>query len=72
MPLIQVKLIENVFTTERKKEIIRKLSDAMVSIEGEYMRPVTSVIIEEIKSGERGIGGTPLSTQAVKEMAGKG
>ncbi|HEX2328370.1 MAG TPA: tautomerase family protein [Candidatus Angelobacter sp.] len=72
MPLIQVKLIENVFTTEQKKEIIRKLSDAMVSIEGEYMRPVTSVIIEEIKSGEWGIGGTPLSTQAVKEMAGKG
>lgn len=72
MPLIQVKVIENVFTTEQKKEIIRKLSDAMVSIEGEYMRPVTSVIIEEIKSGEWGIGGTPLSTQAVKEMAGKG
>ena len=30
MPLIQVKLIENVFTKAQKKEIITKLTDAMV------------------------------------------
>ena len=69
MPLIQVKVIEGVFTIEQKWEIIRKLTDAMVSIEGENMRPVTSVVIEEIKSGEWAIGGNPLTTADVKNLA---
>jgi 4-oxalocrotonate tautomerase len=69
MPLIQVKLIENVFTSKQKQEMVKKLSDAMVSIEGENLRPVTWVIIEEVKSGEWGIGGDPISTKAVKAMA---
>lgn len=69
MPLIQVKLIENVFSPQQKQEMIRKLTDAMVSIEGENMRQVTMVIIEDVKSQEWGIGGQPLSTEAVKAMA---
>jgi 4-oxalocrotonate tautomerase len=70
MPLIQVKVLENVFTAEQKVQIIKKLSDAMVSIEGEKMRPVTWVVIEEVKSGEWAIGGQPISTEAAREMAG--
>ena len=69
MPLIQVKLIENVFTHEQKQEMIKKLTDAMVSIEGERMRQVTWVVVEDVASGEWGIGGQPLSTEAVKAMA---
>lgn len=69
MPLVNVKLIEGVFTTTQKQEIIRKLTDAMVSIEGENMRAVTWVVIEEVKSGDWGIGGNPLMTEAVKMMA---
>ena len=57
MPLIQVKLIENVFTETQKRVIVRKLTDAMVSIEGENMRPVTFVTVDEVKSGDWGIGG---------------
>ena len=48
MPLITVNLIENVFTTEEKINMITKLTDAMVEIEGEAMRPVTWVKIEEV------------------------
>lgn len=69
MPLIQVKLIEDVFTPQQKQEMIAKLTDAMVSIEGENMRGVTWVIIEEVKSGEWGIGGKALTTGAVKALA---
>lgn len=69
MPLIQVKLIEEVFTPDQKKEIISKLTDAMVSIEGENMRPVTWVIIEDVRSGEWGIGGQALTTEAVRTLA---
>jgi len=69
MPLIQVKLIEEVFTPAQKKEIISKLTDAMVSIEGENMRSVTWVVIEEARSGEWGIGGQAMTTDAVRALA---
>ncbi len=69
MPLIQVKLIEGVFTPAKKKEIIAKLTDAMVSVEGEYMRAVTWIMLEEVASGEWGMGGQPVTTAAVKSMA---
>ncbi len=69
MPLIQVRLIEDVFSAKQKKEIIEKLTDAMVSIEGENMRGVTSVIIEEVRSGDWGIGGKAMTTEAVKALA---
>ena len=71
MPIVQVKLIEGVFTPAQKHEMIRKLTDAMVSIEGEAMRKVTFVTIEETKSGDWGIGGEPMTAQAVNKMAGK-
>jgi len=69
MPFIQVKLINEVFSAEEKKQMISKLTDAMVSIEGEHLRPVTWVVIEEVKSGQWGIGGQSLSTADVKAMA---
>jgi 4-oxalocrotonate tautomerase len=69
MPLIQVRLIEEVFTPQQKRQIIEKLTDAMVSIEGENMRGVTWVTIEDVKSGDWGIGGKPLTTEAVKALA---
>ena len=69
MPLVQVKLIEGVFSSAQKQEIIKKLTDAMVSIEGENLRPVTFVIIEEVKSGEWGIGGKAMTTADVKALA---
>jgi 4-oxalocrotonate tautomerase len=69
MPLIEVHLIENVFNPEQKRQMINKLTDAMVSIEGENMRGVTWVKISEVASGEWGIGGQPLTTQAVKDLA---
>jgi 4-oxalocrotonate tautomerase len=73
MPLIQVKVIEGVFTEAQKGEMVRRLTDAMVSIEGENMRPVTWVVIEEVKSGDWGIAGKPLTAAAVKALAaGKG
>ena len=69
MPLIEVHLVEKVFNPEQKRQIIHKLTDAMVSIEGENMRGVTWVKISEVGSGEWGIGGKPLTTEAVKELA---
>jgi 4-oxalocrotonate tautomerase len=69
MPLLNVKLIDGVFTPKQKQEMVRKLTDTMVSIEGENMRPVTWVVVEEVKSGDWGIGGNPLATSDVKALA---
>jgi 4-oxalocrotonate tautomerase len=69
MPLIDVHLIKDVFNPEQKREMITKLTDAMVSIEGENMRGVTTVKIHEVASGDWAIGGQPLTTQAVKDLA---
>ena len=69
MPLVNVKLIEGVFTSAQKQEMIRKLTDTMVSIEGENLRSVTWVVIEEVKSGDWGVGGNSLTTNDVKALA---
>ena len=69
MPLINVKLIEDVLTSEQKGQIVERLTDAMVSIEGENMRGVTWVIVEDVQSGDWGIGGNPLRTEDVKALA---
>ena len=72
MPLIHVKVIEGVLTTAQKNSLITKLTDTMVSIEGENLRPVTWVVVEEVRSGEWGIGGQPLTTEgALALIAGR-
>lgn len=60
MPFISVKVIEGVFDAAQKRQIVEKLTDAMVAIEGENMRPVTWCVVEEVRSGNWGIGGKPL------------
>jgi 4-oxalocrotonate tautomerase len=69
MPLINVKLIEDVFTPEQKRRIVEELTDAMVAIEGEAMRQVTWVVVEEVRSGDWGVAGKPLTTQDVRALA---
>jgi 4-oxalocrotonate tautomerase len=69
MPLVNVRVIEGVFTPPQRQELIRKLTDAVVSVAGESLRPVTTVIIEEVKSGDYGIGGKPLGIEDVKALA---
>jgi 4-oxalocrotonate tautomerase len=69
MPLINVKLIEGVFDAAQKREIVEKLTETMVRIEGENMRPVTWCVIEEVASGDWAIAGKALTTADVKALA---
>ena len=73
MPFVNVKLIKGVFTPEQKQEIIAKVTETMVGIEGESMRQVTWVTVDEVESGDWGIGGHCLTTQDLKALqAGTG
>ena len=69
MPLIEVNVIKDVFTPEQKQEIITRLTDTMVDIEGPNLRGVTWCVIHEVASGDWGIGGNALSAADVKALA---
>jgi len=49
--------------------MIKRMTDTMVDLEGEHMRPVTWVVIEEVKSGDWGVGGKAFSCEDVKALA---
>jgi len=68
MPLVTIKGIDGVFSPEQKAEIIRKVTDAMVAVEGEKMRPITWVLFEEVKSGDWGIGGETITADYVRHI----
>ena len=68
MPLLTVKVIEGVFSPAQKKEMIRKLTETMVEIEGEPLRPYTLVLVEEIKSGDWSVGGNAFTTGDVRTL----
>lgn len=68
MPMVNVKVIEGVFDAGQKQQIVSRLTDAMVSVEGEALRSVTWVVIDEVASGDWGIGGRPLTTHDVQAM----
>jgi 4-oxalocrotonate tautomerase len=71
MPMVTVKVIEGVFTAEQKREMISKITDTMVEIEGENLRQVTWVLVEEVRSGDWGIAGDGLSTADVHALQGR-
>ncbi len=70
MPLVDTQVIEGVFSPEQKKEMINKVTNAMVDIEGEALRGVTWVRVLEVASGAWGIGGQALTAADIKAMQG--
>ena len=71
MPLVTIDVIKNVFTAGQKKDLVKRVTDAMVSVEGETMRGVTWVRINEVEEGDWAIGGKTLTAADVHAMAGK-
>jgi 4-oxalocrotonate tautomerase len=69
MPQIDVHLIKDVLNAEQKKQVIQELTDALASVAGEGLRGAIWVKIYEVNSGEWGIGGNPLTTEAAKALA---
>jgi 4-oxalocrotonate tautomerase len=69
MPLVTIDVIKNVFTPDQKEALIQKVTDAMVEVEGENLRPVTWVRINEFEGGDWAIGGQRLAAADVQSMA---
>jgi 4-oxalocrotonate tautomerase len=72
MPLAQIKGISGNLTIEQKQEIIRKVTEAIVSVEGEGLRLVTWVLIQDVNSGEWGVAGKPVTTEDLRKISVQG
>jgi 4-oxalocrotonate tautomerase len=69
MPLVTIDVIKGVFTPKQKERLIEKVTEAMIEVEGENMRGVTTVRIAEFESGDWAIGGKRLATSDVQALA---
>jgi 4-oxalocrotonate tautomerase len=69
MPLVDIEVLEGVFDDNQKAQMIRKVTDAMVGVEGEGMRGVTWVRVKEVRDRQWGIGGNTPSAADLKAMA---
>jgi 4-oxalocrotonate tautomerase len=69
MPLINIEVIKDVFTPAQKQELIEKVTDAVVSVEGEALRPVTWVRVQEFEQGDWGIGGNLMRAADVHALS---
>jgi 4-oxalocrotonate tautomerase len=69
MPLVTIDVIKDAFSPSQKQEIIGKVTEAMLQVEGENMRPVTWVRINEFESGDWAIGGKALRAADVRALA---
>ena len=71
MPLVTIDVIKNVFTPQQKEQLIARVTEAMIEVEGEAMRPVTWVRIAEFEQGDWAIGGKTLKASDVHALASK-
>jgi 4-oxalocrotonate tautomerase len=72
MPFIDIKVIEGAFTPEEKQEMVERVSEAVIAVEGEPLRPSTHTVITETPSGEWAIGGKRLSAEDVRAKRAEG
>lgn len=70
MPLVQITGVGGYLTLEQKQELIRKVTDAVVSVEGEGLRPVTWVIVQDVAAGAWGVGGKPVTDTDLRALSG--
>lgn len=69
MPLVTIDVIKDVFTPSQKRDMIEKVTDAMIAVEGEALRGVTWVRVQEVQQGDWGIGGKTLTAADVHALA---
>lgn len=69
MPLVEIKGVEGYLSLEQKQELIERVTDAVVSVEGENVRPVVWVVVQDVASGQWGVGGEAVTTEKFKQIA---
>lgn len=70
MPIIDVKVMEKVLSSEQKQALAAGITDVFVDVVGPPVRPVTWVVIQDVASGQWSMGGDPVTTEGVRELLG--
>ena len=70
MALVTIDIVKDVFTPDQKREIIERVTEAMIAVEGEAMRQVTWVKLNEIDHWA--VGGELLNAGAVHAQMSAG
>lgn len=60
MPIVTITAPEGVFSDEQRSEMITRVTEAMISVEGEAFRDKTWVVYDEVPEGRFAIGGKPI------------
>jgi 4-oxalocrotonate tautomerase len=69
MPLVTIDVIKDVFSPQQKQELIARVTAAMIEVEGEALRGVTWVRVQEFEQGDWAIGGKSLRADDVQALA---
>ena len=68
MPLIDVQVLEGVFSIEEKQTLIKELAIAFGKVAGKTMQDNTSVRIHEVKSGHWGGAESIWTTEEARKL----
>lgn len=69
MPLVQIKGVSGYLSASQKQQLIARVTDAVVSVEGEGLRPVTWVLVEDVPTGAWGVGGQIVDAADLRQMS---
>lgn len=74
MPLVNIHVPEGSLSQKRKELMIQKVTDAVIEAEGvgDAVRPITWVIIHEVKDGSWGAGGRAVHLDDLKKFVTEG
>lgn len=72
MPFVEIKVFEGELSKEQTQEMIQEITEVVVSFASENLRQATWVVVQEVKSGNWGVGGKPLGLDDIRAIqAGK-
>ncbi|MGB5085557.1 4-oxalocrotonate tautomerase family protein [Methylocystis sp. FS] len=71
MPLVNIKGISGYLTPDQKKQLISGVTEAVLAVEGEGLRDVTWVIVEDVAPGAWGVGGQPMTDADLRRLANR-
>jgi 4-oxalocrotonate tautomerase len=74
MPLVNIRVPEGSMSQEKKERMIELVTDAVVEAEGygDAVRPITWVIIDEVKDGSWGASGRAVRLDDLAKLVRQG
>ncbi len=72
MPLIDIHVLEGVFSAEEKAAMIRGTAEAFGRVAGQAMQDATSVRVHEVPSGQWGGADSVWTTETARALKAKG